>query len=187
MATTITATIDRIKNALDAYFDSKGFEWKTQESQSEHEQAKPTVFSLVCAERTGDNWPTICPSVTIELRGAEVETSDRISLDIACHCVVVNSAILEREKTVMLDDGIHYVYQDEDGYTDNGVVDALFADCILLGEETMNALRGMSGVSELAIIPPSTLDDFPHCQCQVVCTFSMLTQFIPCDSFDDLL
>ena len=181
MATTIPAAIERIKAALDAHFDGKGFEWKTQESQDEHEQAKPTVYALTCAQRTADNWPTVCPSVTIELRGAMVENTDRIMLDIACHCVVVNSAILEREKTVILDDGIHYAYLDEDGYTDEGVVDALFADCLLLGEETLNALRGMSGVSELALIPPTTLEDFPHCQCQVVATVSMLTQFIPED------
>lgn len=181
MATTITATIDRIKNALDAYFDSKGFEWKTQESQSEHEQEKPTVFSLVCAERTGDNWPTICPSVTIELRGAEVENSDRIALDIVCHCVVVNSAILEREKTVEVD-GVHHFLTNE-GYTDEGVVEALFADCLLLGEETLNALLGVSGVYDIALIPPKTMDDFPHCQCQVVASVSMLSRFIE----DDLL
>ena len=138
---------------------------------------------MTCAQRTADNWPTVCPSVTIELRGAEVENSDRIALEIACHCVVVNSAILEREKAVMLDDGIHYAYLDEDGYTDAGVVEALFADCLLLGEEALNALRGMASVSELALIPPTTLEDFPHCQCQVMATISMLTQFIQ----DDLL
>ena len=119
--------------------------------------------------------------MTIELRGAVVENTDRMSLDIACHCVVVNSAIIEREKAVILDDGIHYAYLDEDGYTDAGVVEALFADCLLLGEETLNALRGMAGVSELALIPPTTLEDFPHCQCQVMATISMLTQFIPED------
>lgn len=176
MATTIPATIGRIKGALDAHFASKGFEWKTRESQDEHEQAKPTVYALTCAQRTGDNWPTVCPSVTIELRGAAVETTDRIALDIVCHCVVVNSAILEREKTVEVD-GIHHFLTDE-GYTDEGVVEALFSDCLLLGEETMNALRGVSGVSDLALIPPATLEDFPHCQCQVVATVSMLTQFI---------
>lgn len=181
MATTIPGTIERIKAALDAHFASKGFAWKTQESQDEHEQAKPTVYALTCAQRTADNWPTVCPSVTIELRGAAVENTDRFSLDIACHCVVVNSAILEREKAVMLDDGIHYAYLNEEGYTDEGVVEALFADCLLLGEETLNALRGVAGVSDLALIPPATLEDFPHCQCQVVATVSMLTQFIPED------
>lgn len=95
----------------------------------------------------------------------------------------LNSAILEREKAVMLDDGIHYAYLDEDGYTDEGVVEALFSDCLLLGEETLNALRGIASVSELALIPPTTLEDFPHCQCQVMATISMLTQFIQ----DDLL
>lgn len=179
MATTIPATIGCIKDALDAHFASKGFAWKTRESQDEHEQAKPTVYALVCAQRTGDNWPTVCPSVTIELRGATVETADRIALDIACHCVVVNSAILEREKTVEVD-GVHHFLPDE-GYTDEGVVEALFSDCLLLGEETMNALRGVSGVSDLALILPATLEDFPHCQCQVVATVSMLTQFIPED------
>ena len=183
MATTIPDTIERIKAALDAHFASKGFEWKTRESQDEHEQAKPTVYALTCAQRTADNWPTVCPSVTIELRGAVVENTDRIMLDIACHCVVVNSAILEREKAVMLDDGINYAYLDEDGYTDEGVVEALFADCLLLGEETMNALRAVSGASNLKLIPPDAIDDFPHCQCQVVATVSMLTQFIQ----DDLL
>lgn len=58
MATTIPATIGHIKAALDAHFASKGFEWKTRESQDEHEQAKPTVYALICAERTADNWPT---------------------------------------------------------------------------------------------------------------------------------
>lgn len=181
MATTISGTIGRIKAALDAHFNGKGFAWKTRESQDEHEQAKPTVYAMTCAQRTGDNWPTVCPSVTIELHGAEVENSDRILLDIVCHCVVVNSAILEREKTVRLDDGIHYAYLNEDGYTDEGVVEALFADCLLLGEETLNALRGVAGVSDLALIPPATLEDFPHCQCQVMATVSMLTQFIPED------
>lgn len=179
MATTIPATIGRIKDALDAYFADKGFAWKTRESQTEHEQAKPTVYALVCAQRTGDNWPTVCPSVTIELRGAEVETTDRMLLDIECHCVVVNSAILEREKTVEVD-GIHHFLTDE-GYTDEGVVEALFSDCLLLAEETMNALRNVSGVSGIGIIPPATLEDFPHCQCQVVATVPMLTQFIPED------
>lgn len=67
------------------------------------------------------------------------------------------------------------------GYTDEGIVEALFSDCLLLGEETMNALRGVPSVSDLALIPPATLEDFPHCQCQVVATVSMLTQFIPED------
>ena len=181
MATTISGTIERIKAALDAHFASKGFAWKTQESQTEHSQAKPTVFALVCAERNSRNFPVVCPSVTIELHGAEVENSDRILLDIVCHCVVVNSAILQREKTVALDDGIHYAYLDEDGYTDEGVVEALFADCLLLGEETLNAFRGVAGVSDLVFIPPSSLDDFPYCQCQVMASVSMLTQFIPED------
>lgn len=178
MATTISGTIGRIKDALDAHFDSVGFELKTQESQTEYTKAKPTVFAFVCAERNGRNFPVICPSVTVELRGAEVENSDRILLDIACHCVVVNSSFLAREKTVMLDDGIHYAYLNEDGFTDEGVVEALFSDCLSLGEETLNALRGVAGVSDLAFIPPSSLDDFPYCQCQVMATVSMLTQFI---------
>lgn len=186
MATTIPATIERIKAALDAHFDGKGFAWKTRESQSEHEQAKPTVYAMTCAQRTGDNWPTVCPSVTIELRGAVVENTDRIMLDIACHCVVVNSAILEREKTVMLDDGLHYAYLDEDGYTDEGVVEALFSDCLLLGEETLNALRSIAGVSNVRLVPPDTMDDFPHCQCQVTATVTALTRYIP-DIPDDLL
>ena len=178
MATTIPATIGRIKDALDAHFASKGFERKTRESQDEHEQAKPTVYALTCAQRTADNWPTVCPSVTIELRGAAVENTDRFSLDIACHCVVVNSAILEREKAVMLDDGIHYAYLNEEGYTDEGVVEALFSDCLLLAEETMNALRNVPGVSDIGIIPQASMEDFPHCQFQVVATVSMLKQFI---------
>ena len=176
MATTIPATIGRIKDALDAHFASKGFEWKTRESQDEHEQAKPTVYAMTCAQRTGDNWPTVCPSVTIELRGAAVENTDRISLDIACHCVVVNSAILEREKTVEVD-GVHHFLNGE-GYTDEGVVEALFSDCLLLAEETMNALRNVPGVSDIGIIPQASMEDFPHCQSQVVATVSMLTQFI---------
>lgn len=179
MATTIPATIGRLKDALDAHFAGKGFEWKTRESQDKHEQAKPTVYALVCAQRTGDNWPAVCPSVTLELRGAAVETADRISLDIACHCVVVNSAILEREKTVEVD-GVHHFLTDE-GYTDEGVVEALFADCLLLAEETMNALRNVTGVSDIGIIPPATMEDFPHSQSQVVATVSMPTQFIPED------
>ena len=177
MATTIPGAIGRIKNALDAHFDSKGFEWKTRESQDVHEQAIPTVFAMVCADRTADNWPTICPSITIELKDASV-MRDAVSLNIVCHCVVVNSAILQREKAVMLDDGIHYVYQDVDGYTEEGVVEALFSDCLLLGEETLNAIRGLSGVSDLALVPPSSLDDFPYCQCQVIASVSMLTQFV---------
>ena len=72
MATTITGAIGRIKDALDAHFAAKGLEWKTEESQTVHTQAKPTVYALVCAERTGDNWPTACPSITIELREAAV-------------------------------------------------------------------------------------------------------------------
>lgn len=180
MTTMIKDSIGRIKDALDAHFAGKAFEWKTQESQSVHEQAKPTVFSMVCAERNGRNFPVVCPSVTVELRGAAVENTDRMSLDIVCHCVVVNSAILEREKTVG-EDGIHYAYLNEDGFTDDGVVEALFSDCLLLGEETLNALRGVAGVSDLALIPPSSLDDFPYCQCQVMGTVSMLTQFIPED------
>ena len=179
MSTTIPGNIMRIKDALDAHFDSLGFEWKTQESQVAHSQAKPTIFALVCAERNGLNFPVVCPSVTIELRGVEVEPSDCAELDIVCHCVVVNSAILQREKTVMLDDGIHYAYLDEDGHTDAGVVEALFSDCLLLGEETLNALRGLAGVSELALIPPATLDDFPYCQCQAVCKVNMLSQRKP--------
>lgn len=179
MATTIPGTIGRIKDALDTHFDGKGFEWKTQESQSEHEQAKPTVFAMVCAERNSRNFPVVCPSVTIELRGAAVENADRIMLDIACHCMVVNSAILEREKTVGVD-GVHHFLTNE-GYTDEGVVEALFSDCLLLGEETLNALRCVAGVSDLALFPPASLEDFPYCQCQVMATVSMLTQFIPED------
>lgn len=178
MATTIPGAIGRIKDALDAHFDSKGFEWKTRESQDVHEQARPTVFALVCADRTADNWPTICPSITIELKDAGV-MRDAVSLNIVCHCVVVNSAILQREKDVMLDDGIHYTYLDEDGYTDEGVKASLFSDCLLLAEETMNALRAMDGVTNIKLIPPDSLDDFPHCQCQVSATVSMLAQFIP--------
>lgn len=115
----------------------------------------------------------------IELRGAVVENTDRMSLDIACYCVVVNSAILEREKTVGVD-GVHHFLTNE-GYTDEGVVEALFSDCLLLGEETLNALRCVAGVSDLALFPPASLEDFPYCQCQVMATVSMLTQFIPED------
>lgn len=180
MATTIPGTVERIKNALDAHFDSKGFEWKTQESQTEHSQAKPTVFAMVCAERNSDNWPTVCPSVTIEIQDATV-TNDAMAINFVCHCVVVNSAILEREKTVKVDD--HYEFQNIDGYTDQGAVEALFADCLLLAEETLNALRALAGVSGIRLIPPANFEDFPHCQCQVTATISALTQFIP----DDLL
>lgn len=181
MATTIPAAIGRIKAALDAHFASKGFEWKTQESQTEHAQAKPIVFALVCAERTGDNWPTACPSVTIELRNVAVENASRSVLDLACHCVVVNSAIIEREKTVKVGD--HYEFLDADGYTDQGAVEALFGDCLLLAEETMNALRGVDGVSKVVLVPPDGIEDYPHCQCQVTASVAMLTQFVP----DDLL
>ena len=181
MATTIPGAVGRIKDALDAHFETKGFAWKTRESQCEHEQGKPVVFALVCAERTADNWPTRCPSVTIELRDVAIEGADRATLDIACHCVVVNSAILEREKTVMLEDGIHYAYLDEDGYTDEGVVEALFSDCLLLAEETMHALRRIEGVGNVHLIPPATFEDFPHCQCQVTATVAALPQY---DSHD---
>lgn len=182
MATTIPGVIERVKKALDAHFDSRGFAWKTRESQGKHEQARPTVYALVCAERTADNWPTVCPSVTVVLQDAAV-THESMTLNIACHCAVVNSAIIEREKTVMLEDGIHYAFLDADGYTDEGVKEALFADCLLLAEETMNALRGIAGMSAIRLVPPDTFDDFPHCQCQVTAAFSMLTQFIS----DDLL
>ena len=137
MATTITATIGRIKDALDAHFDGRSLAWKTGESQDGHEQAKPTVYALVCAERTDDNWPTVCPSITIEMQEAGA-TNDALTCNIVCHCVVVNSAIIEREKTVMLDDGVHYAFLDADGYTDHGVKSALFSDCLALAEETMN-------------------------------------------------
>ena len=52
METTIPASIGRIKAALDAHFGQKSYAWKTRESQGEHEQAKPTVYALVCAQRT---------------------------------------------------------------------------------------------------------------------------------------
>ena len=180
MATTIPGTIGRIKTALDAHFNGKGFEWKTRESQDVHEQAKPVVYALVCAERTSDNWPTVCPSVTIELQDVTV-MHESLALNIVCHCVVVNSAIIEREKMVKVDD--HYEFIDADGYTDEGVKEALFTDCLLLAEETMNALRAIAGVSNIKLIPPASFEDFPHCQCQVTATLAALTQFIP----DDLL
>lgn len=182
MATTIPATIGRIKAALDAHFASKGFEWKTRESQDEHEQAKPTVYALICAERTADNWPTACPSITIEMQDASAD-NDALTCNIVCHCVVVNSAIIEREKAVMLEDGVHYAFLDADGYTDEGVKEALFSDCLALAEETMNALRAIAGVSNIKLMPPASFEDFPHCQCQVTATVTALTQFIP----DDLL
>lgn len=175
MATTITGAIGRIKDALDAHFSTKGLAWKTEESQTVHTQAKPTVYALVCAERTGDNWPTACPSITIELREAAVN-GDRNALAIVCHCVVVNSAILEREKTVKVGD--HYEFQDIDGYTEDGVKEALFSDCLALAEETMNALRAQAGVTDIRLVPPVDLDDFPYCQCQVTATVASLTQFI---------
>ncbi len=182
MATTIPGTIGRIKTALDAHFNGKGFEWKTRESQDVHEQAKPMVYALVCAERTSDNWPTVCPSVTIELQDVTV-MHESLALNIVCHCVVVNSAIIEREKAVMLEDGVHYAFLDADGYTDEGVKEALFSDCLALAEETMNALRAIAGVSNIKLMPPASFEDFPHCQCQVTATVTALTQFIP----DDLL
>ena len=96
MATTIPATIGRIQAALDAHFGQKSYAWKTRESQGEHEQAKPTVYALVCAQRTADNWPTVCPSVTIELAEGTFDR-DSAQFVVVCHCVVVNSAIIERE------------------------------------------------------------------------------------------
>lgn len=183
MATTIRSTIERIVDALNSHFDANGYEWKTEESQSEHQQRKPVVYPYVCAKRNEANFPEICPSITVELTEVNTPTRDQLSLAIVCHCVVVNSSIIQREKTVMLDDGIHYAFLDEDGYTDEGVVEALFSDCMLLGEETMNALRSMAGVRDIRLIPASVLDDFPYCQCQVTATILMLSQFIP----DDLL
>jgi hypothetical protein len=47
----------------------------------------------------------------------------------------------------------------------------------------MYALHTIAGVSNIKLIPPETLDDFPYCQCQVMATATALTQYIP----DDLL
>ncbi|MBR4985334.1 MAG: hypothetical protein IKY83_06320 [Proteobacteria bacterium] len=173
--TTIPDIIGRIKTALDAHFAAKGFEWKTQESQDAHSQSKPTVYALVCADRNAENWPNVCPSVTIELSESAVAT-ERLTLGIICHCVVVNSAIIEREKTVKVGD--HYEFLDIDGYTDQGVREALFADCLLLAEETMHALRAQAGVTDIRLMPPDTLEDFPYCQCQVTATVTALARFI---------
>ena len=179
MATTIPGAVSRIKTALDAHFEGKGFAWKTQESQTEHSQAKPTVFALVCANRTADNWPEVCPSVTLEVQDATVN-NDALALNLVCHCVIVNSAIIDREKMVR-NAADRYEFLTTDGFTEEGVREALFSDCLLLAEETMNALRGMAGVSNIRLIPPQSFEDFPHCQCQVTATVQALTQFIEHD------
>ncbi|MBR4984882.1 MAG: hypothetical protein IKY83_04000 [Proteobacteria bacterium] len=62
--------------------------------------------------------------------------------------------------------------QMKDGYTDQGVREALFADCLLLAEETMHALRAQACVTDIRLMPPDTLEDFPYCQCQVTATSS---------------
>lgn len=175
MGTMIKTAVERLKQELDDHFNKTAFAWKSEESQSEHRQSKPVVFVFNCPDRNGRNFPNTCPSVTIELGCATVEGEDSLSLDVVCHCVVVNSAILEREKTVKVDDA--YIYIKEDGYTDDGVIKALFSDCLLLGEVVMNVVRAMPRASNIKLIPPDAIEDFPYCQCQVSATLRALTQY----------
>ena len=194
---TIPSVLDSIKAGLVSHFDALDFHWKTAPDQAEFEQAKPHVYLFNCpkAERNEANFPARMPSVTVVVDDAAILSADSIQLSLTLHCCVVNSAIIDREKTVMLDDGIHYAYQDEDGYTDAGVESSLYRDCMLLGEETMHALDGIDGtgrrVSDIRLIPPaSDMDDFPYCQCQVTCKVAMLNARKPVptdDSYYDLL
>ncbi len=182
---TITTIVERIKHDIEAYFESKDYAWKIEESQAAHAQQKPVVYPLVCAERNNANFPNQCPSITIEVIDVSIEANQQLQMNLLLHCVVVNSAIIEREKTIK--SGDKYVFLDKDGFTENGVVEAIFSDCLLLAEETMNALRASEGVSNLKLHPPISLDDFPYCQCQVSAGVSTITQFIEDKSWEQFL
>lgn len=174
MSTTIPGAIGRIKDALELHFAQKGYEWKAEESQSVHAQQKPRIYPFLCADRNGANFPTVCPSITIEVTNIMAE-NQALTLGIVLHCVVVNSAIIEREKVQKKGD--FYEFLDGDGYTDTGVVEALYSDCLLLGEEALNALRPLPCVKTIKLTPPDSMDDFPYCQCEVSASVTALGQF----------
>lgn len=174
MSTTIPGAIKGIKEALELHFANKGLEWKAQESQDEHSQQKPVIYPFLCADRNGANFPTVCPSITIEVTDVMAE-NQALTLGIVLHCVVVNSAIIEREHVQKKGD--FYEFLDGDGYTDTGVVESLYSDCLLLGEEALNALRPLPSVKNIKLVTPDSMDDFPYCQCQVSATVSALAQF----------
>ena len=189
---TIISVLDSIGTQLKSYFNSMDYHWKTAPNQSEFGQAKPYVYLLNCpkTERNADNFPLKMPSVTIEVTEAAIQSNSEIDLSLTLHCCVVNASVIDREKTIMLDDGIHYAYLDTDGYTDEGTDGNLYKDCMLLGELTLHCMDGIDGtgrrVSELRLIPPaSDMEDFPYCQCQVTCRVVMLNTHKPTSAQTD--
>ena len=178
---TILSVLESLKDGLEAYFNALDYHWKTQSGLSGYNEGKPYFYLLNCpkTERTDDNFPIRMPSVTVVVTDAAMQGGDTVTLSLVLHCCVANSATLDREIVQKSDGG--YSYLETDGYTDAGIEQSLFRDCLLLGEEVMRGLAGIDGtgrrVSELRLVPPSSdMEDFPHCQCQVVCKVNMLSQ-----------
>lgn len=192
---TIVSVLDSIRQRLAACFESNDYHWKTQADQSVFEQAKPFIYLLNCpkTERNDANFPVMSPSITVEVTEAAIQSSAAVQLSLVLHCCVVDSATIEREKTVMTENGTHR-YIDADGYTDADIERRLYRDCLLLGEVVLHAMDGMNvdgrNVSELRLIPPtSDMEDFPYCQCQVSCKVAMLNapKFANDASYENLL
>lgn len=176
----ITASLfNSIKSKLDEYYAKLGMTWKEKESQGDFYQATPEIYLFTCpkTERDPDGWPRKSPAITVVLDGWSMQGNDDVELDVSFHCCVVNSSVIDREKTTK--DGGYIHFLTTDGYTDSGVDCNLYKDCLTLGEITANAVNFLDGVvcrvNDIKLDPPDpNTPDFPFCTCTVRARLGML-------------
>jgi hypothetical protein len=153
---------------LQKRMDELCFRWKSSDSLSEYDEAKPFVYTFVFDDTTND-LPIKTPSILVQL--TELDGDGKASyLAYVCVC---HPAVMDKEITTPVKgkDGI-YTYNDGKNIDSAGVRLELYKYCVMLGEQVYLALKRMNNssyhITDVVLNTPSPfLDKFPYCECTV--------------------
>lgn len=173
MQLNIFQAIHELALSLDEEFKRSPFVFKSSDSTKTFKPAYPTIheFCVPPEDINEHGYPIDLPAIAII-----VETITPSNLDmrahIGIHIAVCNPSTSESEVATGNNE-TGYVFNGGEGYSQENAYRDLYAACIHLGEQSLNALAYISPKIRLENIsmtaPDVNMDDFPFAACVIAC------------------
>lgn len=168
--TTIFSAVRTLAMALDDYFNSNPFVFKSSESNTSFEPAFPSIyeFCIPPEDRNSMGYPVNSPAIAIIVEDVTESEPGEMTAKIGFHIAVCNPSTSDAE-TVEGTNNKGFEFLETSGYSQAGTFIDLYVQCLRLGEECLTALGSIDDkvrLSDLTLIAPDvTLPDFPYCTC----------------------
>ena len=193
MLLSINDAMNSLATKLKDYFDSKGYLWKSSDSLSRFEPAKPTIYKF-CIPPTDINahqMPAKCPAILIALTKWR-NNNAMVQLELAINCVSVDPAIIDNEIAHQNQDG-SYSLGSGDEYRQSA--DSLYRSSLLLAQGVIDAISLMSHTQNSPLIinvnefepPHPLLQDYPYAVCVVPAIMTIINNAAKDSSYENFL